>query len=161
MTPRKLFVLPAFLLISFFCVAQSNGVKFTKAQDEGWLVDLEEAYNQSKQTDKPILANFTGSDWCGWCKKLRAEVFSRPEFKTWAKENVILLELDFPRRKRLPDQQIEQNITMRINPCKGDFCMLIGTATSTIGNVQGVSSIDMPPKKASERLRVSTERVPT
>ncbi|HUR30149.1 MAG TPA: thioredoxin family protein, partial [Saprospiraceae bacterium] len=46
---------------------------------EGWLVDLDEAYAISVKERKPILANFTGSDWCGWCKKLDADVFSKPE----------------------------------------------------------------------------------
>ena len=55
------------------------------------------------------MANFTGSDWCGWGKKLRAEVFSQPEFKKWAKENVVLLELDYPRKSKLPEQQAQQN----------------------------------------------------
>lgn len=79
------------------------------AENEGWLVSLDEAYAQSKKTGKPIMANFTGSDWCGWCKKLTASVFVHDEFKKWAKENVILLELDFPRRKQLPDDVREQN----------------------------------------------------
>jgi thioredoxin-related protein len=97
------------LLITLAVSAQNKNEEFTKAEDEGWLVNLEEAYKISKETNKPILANFTGTDWCVWCKKLRAEVFSRPEFKVWAKKNVVLLELDFPRRKQLAEQQKQQN----------------------------------------------------
>ena len=55
------------------------------------------------------MANFTGSDWCGWCKRLSAAVFVKPEFKKWADDNVVLLELDFPRRKKLPDEIMQQN----------------------------------------------------
>ncbi|MBK9271680.1 MAG: thioredoxin family protein [Saprospiraceae bacterium] len=55
-----------------------------KAENEGWLVNLDEAYEKSKKTGKPIMANFTGSDWCGWCKRLTASVFSQDEFKKWA-----------------------------------------------------------------------------
>ena len=106
---KNILVSSFLLLVALTSVAQNKGVEFTEAEEEGWLVDLEEAYNLSKDTNKPILANFTGTDWCGWCKKLRAEVFSKPEFKTWAKENVVLLELDFPRRKKLPEQQVQQN----------------------------------------------------
>ena len=65
-----------FLFISIGTVSIAQKGEFTKAEDENWLVDLEEAYALSKKTNKPILANFTGTDWCGWCKKLRAEVFS-------------------------------------------------------------------------------------
>ena len=109
MISKNIVVLSMLLLVGITSVAQKKAIEFTQAEDEGWLVDLEEAYNLSKDTNKPILANFTGTDWCGWCKKLRAEVFSRPEFKTWAKENVVLLELDFPRRKKLSEEQIQQN----------------------------------------------------
>lgn len=46
-----------------------------KATHEGWLVSIDEAFTLSKKTGKPIMANFTGSDWCGWCKRLSAAVF--------------------------------------------------------------------------------------
>lgn len=80
-----------------------------KATKEGWLVNLEKAYDLSKKTGKPILANFTGSDWCGWCKRLDRSVFHTSEFKKWAKEHVILLELDYPRRTKLPADIQKQN----------------------------------------------------
>lgn len=80
---------------------------------EGWLVDLDEAYAISAKEGKPILANFTGSDWCGWCKKLDRDVFSKPEFITWAEKNVVLLELDFPRYKKIPEKNMSQNAAMQ------------------------------------------------
>lgn len=80
-----------------------------QAENPGWLVDLEEAYEESQKTGKPILANFTGSDWCGWCKKLTKTVFSQKDFQKWADDNVVLLELDFPRRKKLPAKFKRQN----------------------------------------------------
>lgn len=108
MIARKIYLLTMLLLIVVIAHGQSDK-GFTKAEDDNWLVDIDQAYKLSKETNKPILANFTGSDWCGWCKRLRAEVFSKAEFKEWAEENVVLLELDFPRRKRLPEEQIQQN----------------------------------------------------
>lgn len=85
----------------------------TYASDkEGWMVNLEEAYAKSVKENKPILANFTGSDWCGWCKRLDQDVFSTPTFKSWAAKNVILLEVDFPKRKQLPPKNKEQNAAM-------------------------------------------------
>jgi thioredoxin-related protein len=80
---------------------------------EGWLVDLDEAYAVSVKEKKPILANFTGSDWCGWCKKLDADVFSKPEFQDWAKKNVVLLEVDFPRRFQIPVKNQQWNASMQ------------------------------------------------
>ena len=84
-----------------------------KAHNEGWMVSIEEAQSVSKQTGKPIMANFTGSDWCGWCKRLTANVFSKSEFKEWAKDNVVLLELDFPRRTTLPQEIQAQNSSLQ------------------------------------------------
>ena len=62
---------------------------------------------------KPVFAFFTGSDWCGWCKKLQADVFAKPEFIAWAKKNVILLEVDFPRGKVLSPEQTNQNASLQ------------------------------------------------
>ena len=74
-----------------------------------WHEKLTEAQAISKKTNKPIFAFFTGSDWCGWCHKLQASVFAKPEFKAWANANVVLLELDFPKRKQLPAEIAQQN----------------------------------------------------
>ena len=52
---------------------------------------------------------FTGSDWCGWCKRLQKEVFFKSEFAIWANKNVVLVELDFPRRTKLSDELQKQN----------------------------------------------------
>ncbi|MBY5957244.1 thioredoxin family protein [Membranicola marinus] len=83
------------------------------AHNEGWMVSVEEAQAVSQKTGKPIMANFTGSDWCGWCKRLTASVFSKDEFKKWADENVVLLELDFPRRTKLPKEIQQQNYSLQ------------------------------------------------
>lgn len=83
------------------------------AKNEGWMVDLEKAYAESKKSGKPILANFTGSDWCGWCKRLDKSVFHQPGFDKWAKDNVVLLELDFPRRFKLPTEIATQNRSLQ------------------------------------------------
>ena len=58
--------------------------------------------------------DFTGSDWCGWCIMLDKEIFSKPEFKEYASKNLVLLELDFPRRKELSEETMEQNERLAI-----------------------------------------------
>lgn len=109
---RKIIIITLAIIASNFVSAQdgvlANGEKY-KAHAEGWMVDINKAYEESKKTGKPIMANFTGSDWCGWCKKLKAEVFDKQEFKTWAEKNVVLVELDFPRRFQLPENIKQQN----------------------------------------------------
>ena len=78
-----------------------------------WLDSYEEAVKLSEQSGKPILADFTGSNWCGYCVKLKKEVFDTPQFKAWAAENVILLELDYPRPNRQADWIKRQNNMLR------------------------------------------------
>ena len=74
------------------------GGGYAQAADS-WLIKYDEAIAEAKKSGRPILADFTGSDWCGWCIRLHNEVFDTKEFKAWAAENVVLLELDFPQAK--------------------------------------------------------------
>ncbi len=79
------------------------------ATADAWGTDYEKALATAKKDKKVVLADFTGSDWCGWCKKLKAEVFDTKEFQDWAKKNVVLLEVDFPRQKEQPKELKKQN----------------------------------------------------
>lgn len=74
-----------------------------------WYNDVSLASQAAATENKPMLLFFTGSDWCGWCHRLQREVFNTPAFTTWASSDVILVELDFPRNKVLPQNIIEQN----------------------------------------------------
>ncbi len=70
------------------------------AGEPEWITDFEKAKELAAKEKKVILANFTGSDWCGWCKKLDREVFSKSEFQNFATDKLVLLKLDFPRFKK-------------------------------------------------------------
>jgi thioredoxin-related protein len=74
-----------------------------------WYTDVSLASQAAAAENKPMLLFFTGSDWCGWCHRLQREVFNTPAFTTWASSDVILVELDFPRNKVLPQNIMEQN----------------------------------------------------
>ncbi|MDC7227851.1 MAG: thioredoxin family protein [Spirochaetales bacterium] len=76
---------------------------------EGWVTDIREAYSLAQAGDKQILVNFTGSDWCVWCRKLSSQVFTTPEFRSYAEDNLVLLFLDFPNGISLPDEQVMHN----------------------------------------------------
>ncbi len=67
--------------------------------DEGWLTNIEKAQEQAKSEKKVVLLEFTGSDWCPPCKALKKTVFDTDKFKAYAKKNLVLVELDFPRDK--------------------------------------------------------------
>jgi thioredoxin-related protein len=76
---------------------------------EGWLTDFEKAKKMSAEKNLPILADFSGSDWCGWCVKLDKEVFAKKAFKDYAEKNLILFLADFPNRKKQPLEVKKQN----------------------------------------------------
>ena len=73
-----------------------------------WYTDLDEAKAVAAKENKPLLVDFTGSDWCGFCIKLHAEVFDKPEFEEFAK-NYVLVELDFPSKKPQPPEEKAKN----------------------------------------------------
>ena len=85
---KKVFLITLFL----------TGVFSIQAQELKWYTDVREAITESNKVHKPMLMFFTGSDWCGWCIRLQNEVLKTPEFTKWAAENVVLVELDYPRR---------------------------------------------------------------
>ena len=94
----------AVIAVIFMC-AQVGRTQDTKpaTTEPQWLTSLDQAKAESQKSGKPILADFTGSDWCGWCIKLHKEVFDTQEFKEWAAKSVVLLEVDFPRKKAQDD----------------------------------------------------------
>lgn len=93
-------------LISLFSIALVSSV----TAGEGWMTDFEAAKAKAAAENKPLLLDFTGSDWCGWCIKLDKEVFSQDAFKAYAKDSLVLVEIDFPRdSSKLPKGVAEQN----------------------------------------------------
>ncbi len=85
-----------------------------QAQEElTWHTDMSKATDISIKENKPLFLFFTGSDWCGWCIRLQKEVFKTPEFIKWAKENVVLVELDFPRKNEQTDAVKMQNAQLQ------------------------------------------------
>jgi thioredoxin-related protein len=70
------------------------------AADDAWKTDLPKALEQAKAEKKMVLLDFTGSDWCPPCKALHSTVLTSSEFSNFAKDNLILVELDFPRSKQ-------------------------------------------------------------
>lgn len=93
-------------LVTLLTVALVSSV----AAGDGWMTDFEAAKVKAVAEKKPMLLDFTGSDWCGWCIKLDKEVFSQAEFKAYAKQSLVLVELDFPRdSSKLPEGVAEQN----------------------------------------------------
>jgi len=68
---------------------------------ENWTTDLPAALVQAAKEKKLVLVDFNGSDWCGPCIMLKSKVFDKSEFLTYAKDKLILVDIDFPRNKKL------------------------------------------------------------
>ncbi len=116
------------LFISAFLMLKGN------AQDQVWHTDMNSAVQISVSENKPLLMFFTGSDWCGWCKRLQKEVFLTSDFKEWAKDNVVLVELDFPRRKKIDKNiQIQNHQLQNIFKVKGYPTIVFAMPENTEG----------------------------
>ena len=97
MIKLKKFAVFIFLLSSFTYIAINNSSN--KSHSTYWYENLEQAANVAKSQGKCILIDFTGSDWCKWCKKLDGEVLSQSKFIQYAKNNLVLVKIDFPQYK--------------------------------------------------------------
>ncbi|MDQ2658820.1 MAG: thioredoxin family protein [Verrucomicrobiota bacterium] len=122
----------------------------------GWLTDFKQAQAEAKANHKLLLVDFTGSDWCGWCIRLDREVFSKPEFQDYAKKNLVLLEVDFPRGKELSAEQRLQNEQLaQLHGIQGLPTIIVfdgeGKKVGTLGYMPGgpqafISQLDQLPK---------------
>jgi thioredoxin-related protein len=88
------------ILLSSFSIAQP-----------AWLTDINKAKTEAAAGHKLIVLNFSGSDWCGPCIRLKKEIFGSEAFAKYAADKLVLINADFPRYKKnqLPKQQVQQN----------------------------------------------------
>lgn len=87
---RKIF---SFIILSLVFIS----CKSPSSDNLDWEEKLETALSKAQNENKYVLINFTGSDWCVWCQRLSNEVFSQKEFENFAKENLVLVKVDFPK----------------------------------------------------------------
>lgn len=90
-------------LLTFVCVLQ------VQAQVLNWKTDFAQAKAAAAESNRFILLDFTGSDWCPWCIRMDKEVFERPAFADFAAKHLVLVKLDFPRGKPQPPAEKVQN----------------------------------------------------
>lgn len=95
-------------------------IALTLATD-GWTSDWQAAKARSKAENKPILLYMTGSDWCGWCKKLEKEVISQQAFMDFAKRHFVLMEADYPRKKEQDAELKKQNVALEKKYLNGGY----------------------------------------
>ena len=114
---------------------QKNGATLGK-----WTMDYDKALVKAKKEDKPIFLQFTGSDWCPWCKLMARNVFSKKVWDNYAKNEMYLVYLDFPRKNpnlvpkkyRARNQQLAQQYGIRGFPT---YIILDSNGTTELGRL--------------------------
>jgi protein disulfide-isomerase len=113
--PVALSVFSAALLTAFAFSALATRTLAVDVAKEGaepgkWTMDFDAAVKLAKEKNLPILINFTGSDWCGWCKLMDELVFAKKEWQEFAASNLVLVTIDFPNDKSIvPDKWTTRN----------------------------------------------------
>lgn len=91
------------LLLCFFCITAPM------IASDLWSTDYEVSIAQAAAAKKPVLLEFTGSDWCPPCMKQNKDVFEQPAFEEYAKDKLVLVKLDFPKSKPQAPEIKERN----------------------------------------------------
>ena len=99
--------IPVWVFSAVLCLCALAGT--ARAEKVLWHTDFEAAKAKAKAEQKLLLVDFTGSDWCGWCIKLKDEVFDKQAFEKEAPKAFVLVELDFPHNKELSEKLKKQN----------------------------------------------------
>lgn len=116
---RSLIVLFSLFFVTAFAAQNNSGRNDVNGSRNGptqitknglqWYTDYQQATAIAKRDNKPIILFFTGSDWCGWCKKMEKDIFSSPDFIASTRDKFVFVEIDFPMNHTLPSQLAEQN----------------------------------------------------
>jgi thiol-disulfide isomerase/thioredoxin len=106
---------------------------------EGWIGDYDEAVKVAKAEHKDLFVDFTGSDWCVWCKRLESEVFTKEEFLTAIKKEFVLVALDFPRsdeaKAKVPNPKRNEELRAKHDIQGFPTCLLMTADGDVFGSV--------------------------
>lgn len=122
------------------------------AQQSNWTNNIDSAKYQSLKKNRYILLKFTGSDWCANCKYLEKSLFHKPDFIAYANNKLVLLEADFPMKRKnqlSKKQQLENDSLAAKYNKKGVFPLVL------ILNDRGdiVFTLNSSPKNKSDYLK--------
>lgn len=96
-------------LFAVVAMIVAGGVLAAEPPEVAWRTDFDAALTDASAQGRAVLLDFTGSDWCVWCHRLDVEVFDKEAFADYAREHLILVQLDFPNKKELPAELKAQN----------------------------------------------------
>jgi len=128
----------SYLALAVLCAI---AIPVRAAAPPGWTEDYTKAVEKAKTENKNVLLDFTGSDWCGYCIALNKEVFSTAKFKAWAKDHVVLVEVDFPHSKPQTQKVKAQNADLKSKYPAGGYptIVIVDTAGNELAKKVGYS----------------------
>ena len=145
------------LILALFCGATLFAAR-GRTTPGGWFDDYDAALEKARRENKPILLLFTGSDWCGFCIKLRKNVLDKGDFKGFAKKHLVLVYIDSPKRTKLPREIVEQNRALKAKYGAGGGVpetLIVSPDEKVIGKIGGCPK---NPKDYMKRLREIVKR---
>jgi thioredoxin-related protein len=146
---------PAFPSLRFalaVCLCLGAPLALHAQSKAGWGENQAQALQKAKTENKLVLLDFTGSDWCSWCRKMDKEVFSTPEFQQYAQQHLELVEVDFPHEKSLPADVKKQNEELQKQYSIAGFptIVVLDAAGKKVGEFEGYQ--DGGPKAFIDQL---------
>ncbi len=112
----QLSLLPVILCFALFTGLRLTALEVMKegAKSGHWTMDLAAAQKMAKDNQLLLFLDFTGSDWCGWCKMMHSTVFTQPGWQDYVKDKLALVRIDFPKDKNLvPSEFVPRNIELQ------------------------------------------------
>lgn len=105
---------------------------------DGWMTDLPAAMQKAAKENKLVLIDFTGSDWCSACVQLRRNVLDNPDFRAYADERFVLMEVDLPQRKSFDPELRAKNeaIAARYGVAAYPTIMVVNPQGGVLGGFQ-------------------------
>ena len=129
-------------LIAVFCTGM-----LCAGTPEGWTSDFAAAQKLAAKENKLMYVLFTGSDWCPYCVKLQKNVLSKDGFRKFAKDNLVLVYIDFPKNTKADNPEANEKLAKKYK--------VEGFPTAMVMTPDGkvVRELDaMPEKKYIEEL---------
>jgi len=128
-----------------------------------WTMDYDAAIALAQKEQKPVLINFTGSDWCGWCKLMDEQVFSKKTWQDYALKNIVLVTIDFPSDKSIvPEKYAQRNDRLQTEYGVGGYptyILLDSDAKTKIGQLG--AGQEKTPESFIDEIKISLKTSPS
>ncbi len=91
-----------------------------RAAELTWFTSLAKAQAQASAEKKSVLLFFHGSDWCPLCREMQSQVFNSPEFMAYARQVLVLVDVDFPDKVKQDETLKRANLALKTRFNVGD-----------------------------------------